>query len=84
MKSTEKYKDVVFLAEDATKLFLTIKVLEKFQKKKGNLKVITPIKIIAISINPTSPYGYKFNRIEFLNKLRKKIDLPVYDVVADE
>jgi hypothetical protein len=44
MKFTDKYKDITILAEDATKLFLSMKVIEKFQKKNGNIKVITPIK----------------------------------------
>ena len=63
--------------------YLSMKVIEKFQKKKGNIKVITPIKIIAITINPISPYGYEFDRIKFLQLLREKIELPVYDVVTN-
>jgi len=80
MKSTEKYKGLTFLVEDGTRLFLSKKTLEKFQKKGGILKVLYPINILAITINPTSPYGYNFNKNEFLRLLKENIKLPIYDL----
>ncbi|MFX0035936.1 MAG: hypothetical protein ACFE9I_09895 [Candidatus Hermodarchaeota archaeon] len=80
MKSTGKYKGVTILTEDATKLFLSSKIKEKFEKKGGILKVLNPINVIAITINPTSPYGYEFNKNNFLNLLKKNINIPVYDL----
>jgi len=83
MRLTEKFKDVITLVEDATKLFLSKSVIMKFQKKGGSLKVVNPINIIAVTINPTSPYGYKFNKDNFLRLLREKIDTPIYDLGGD-
>lgn len=80
MKLTKKYKDLTILVEDGTKLFLSKNIFKKFQKKGGFLKVINPIKIIAITINPTSPEGYKFNKSEFLGLLRQNIKIPIYDL----
>ena len=80
MKSTEKYKGVTFLVEDATKLFLSKKVKQKFQRKGGFLKVLNSINIIAVTINPTSPYGYQFDKNKFLNILKENLDVPVYDL----
>lgn len=57
MKSTQKYKGITFIVEDGTKLFLSQNTTKKFLKKGGILKVLNPITIIAITINPTSPYG---------------------------
>jgi len=80
MKSTEKYKGITFLVEDATKLFLSKKVKQKFQRKGGFLKVLNSINIIAVTINPTSPYGYQFDKNKFLNILKENLDVPVYDL----
>lgn len=84
MKLTEKYQELTFLAEDATKFFLSKKIINKFQKKGGTIKVIHPINIIAVTINPTSPYGYEFDKIKFLNLLKERINVPVYDLGVND
>ncbi|MFX1386240.1 MAG: hypothetical protein ACFE9M_03410 [Promethearchaeota archaeon] len=80
IKTTEKYKGVTFLVEDATKLFLSEKVKKKFLKKGGIIKVLHPIKVIAVTVNPTSPLGYQFEKDNFLNLMKKNLDVPVYDL----
>ncbi|UCC19846.1 MAG: hypothetical protein JSV62_00790 [Promethearchaeota archaeon] len=80
MKFTEKYKGVTFLLEDAAKIFLSQKVMEKFQKKGGIIKVLHSINVIAVTINPTSPLGYQFDKINFLNLMKKHINVPVFDL----
>ncbi len=82
MKFTHKYKGVTFLVEDATKLFLSKNLKNKFQKKGGIIKVLHSIKVIAVTINPTSPLGYQFEKDNFLNLMKKKLDVPVYDLGA--
>ena len=84
MKLAEKYKELTFLAEDATKLFLSRNIIKKFQKKGGSIKVLYPINIIAVTINPTSPYGYKFDKNKFLNILKDKLKVPVYDLGVND
>jgi len=83
MSLTDKYKKAAIIVEDSTKLFLSKKIKEKFQKKGGILKVLNPIKIIAVTINPTSPLGYSFEKTTFLNLMKKKIDVPVFDLGTD-
>ncbi len=83
MSLTDKYKKITILVEDPTKLFLSRKIKEKFQKKGGILKVLKPIKIIAVTINPTSPLGYNFEKNTFLNLMKKNLDVPVFDLGKD-
>ncbi|NVM37102.1 MAG: hypothetical protein HWN81_16005 [Candidatus Lokiarchaeota archaeon] len=83
MSFTDKYKELTFLVEDSTKLFLTKRIMKKFQKKGGILKVLNPIKIIAVTINPTSPLGYKFEKNTFLDLMKKNLDVPVFDLGKD-
>ena len=80
MKSTDKYKGITFLVEDATKLFLSQKTTKKFQKKGGVLKVLKSINIIAVTINPTSPNGYEFDKELFLKSLTEELTIPVYNL----
>jgi hypothetical protein len=80
LDTLKKYKQITILAEDATKLFISPNILKKFERKGGSIKVLNPIKVIAITINPTSPLGYEFNKLKFLNLLKEKIELPIYNL----
>ena len=84
MKSTQKYKGITFIVEDGTKLFLSQNTTKKFLKKGGILKVLNPINIIAITINPTSPYGYKFDKEKFLKSLQEELKIPVYNLGVND
>ena len=84
MKSTQKYKGITFIVEDGTKLFLSQNTIKKFLKKGGILKVLNPINIIAITINPTSPYGYNFDKDKFLKSLQDKLKIPVYNLGVND
>ncbi|MFX1417856.1 MAG: hypothetical protein ACFE9N_02925 [Promethearchaeota archaeon] len=80
MRFTDKYIGVTFLVEDATKIFISQKVMKKFRKKGGIIKILHPINIIAVTINPTSPLGYQFDKDNFLNLMKKNLVIPVYDL----
>ncbi|GAH39028.1 unnamed protein product, partial [marine sediment metagenome] len=65
---------------DATKLFLNKTTFEKYSKKGGVIKVLNKIKIIVVTVNPTSPLGYKFDKSKFLNELKRGVAIPIYDL----
>ncbi|MFX1427758.1 MAG: hypothetical protein ACFFBE_14995, partial [Promethearchaeota archaeon] len=84
MKYTQKYKGITFLVEDGTKMFLSKNIVKKFQKNGGILKVLNPINIIAVTINPTSPNGYEFDKDKFLRSLTEELDIPVYNLGVND
>ena len=84
MTSTNQYKGVIFLVEDGTKIFLTRETLYKFKKQGGIIKTINPINIVCVTSNPKSPYGYEFDKHKFLDGLRNKLNIPVFDVIGGE
>ena len=84
MSSTQKYKGITFLVIDGTKLFLSNQILTKFQKKGGIIKVLNSINIIAVTINPTSPNGYEFDKDVFLNSLTERLKIPVYNLGVND
>ena len=84
MKYSQKYKGITFLVEDSTKLFISKNIFKKFQKKGGILKVLNPIKLIGLTINPTSPYGYQFDKDKFLRALTEELSIPVYNLGVND
>lgn len=84
IKKSDIYKHLKILVPDATKLFLSKETFEKFLKKGGIIRVLNEIKIIMITINPTSPLGYEFNKANFLNELKKGLNIPIYDLGPSE
>lgn len=70
------------IVEDGTKIFVSEKLYSRYHKNNGIIEVLHPINIIGITANPVSPYGFTFNQKTFLNRLRQKIDIPVFDVVS--
>jgi hypothetical protein len=84
MTSTNKYKGLTFLVEDGTKVFLTRDTLYKFKRQGGIIKTINPINIVCVTSNPKSPYGYEFDKHKFLDGLRNKLNIPVFDVIGGE
>mgnify|MGYP001597214431 CR=1 FL=1 len=84
MASTNKYKGIIFLVEDGTKVFLTRDTLYKFKKQGGIIKTINKVNIICVTSNPKSPYGYEFDKAKFLAGLRENLNIPVFDVIGGE
>ncbi|MBY8985290.1 MAG: hypothetical protein KGD65_09500 [Candidatus Lokiarchaeota archaeon] len=84
MRSTKKYKDLIILVVDGTKLFINNKTLKKFQKKGGVIKVLNSINILAVTINPTSPEGYEFDKEVFLKSLTEVLTIPVYNLGVND
>jgi hypothetical protein len=48
-----------------------------------DIKVIKPVNLLCLTLNPTSPYGYHFDEGTFLARLRKKVSQPLYNVKRD-
>ncbi|CCJ33658.1 hypothetical protein [Caloramator australicus] len=84
IKSTDRYKGKTFLVEDGTKLFLNREILDVFIKSGGEIRALMPINVICITINPKSPYGYEFDAKRFQEKMKEKINIPVFNVLGDE
>lgn len=81
-RSTRAYKDVDIVVADGTKIFIPPREYLRFQRIGVRIRVLHPIKLIGITINPYSPQGYYFEPYEFLKKMRGYIkDIPVLDLM---
>lgn len=84
VRSTSNLKNLKIICEDGTKLFIEQDTLNKFYAKGGLIRVLTPINLLCVTCNPKSPYGYEFNKQEFMDLLNASIELPVFDVIGDK
>lgn len=80
IQSSAKLKDTVIVAEDSSKIFIKPATYEKLRIKGGALRVLNPIHLIAVTVNPTSPYNIGFDPELFLKQMRETLPVPVYDV----
>ncbi|MCF6463439.1 hypothetical protein [Clostridium sp. Cult1] len=82
IRSTNRYKNVDIVVADGTKIFIPPKDWLKFMRYGIKIKVLNPINLIAITLNPYAPQGYYFEARELLEKMRYYIkDIPVVDLV---
>lgn len=80
--STKLFKNVTFVVNDATKIFINYKDWLYFEKVGVNIKVMEKINILAVTINPYSPLGYYFSPGEFMDKMKRVLNpVPVIDVM---
>ena len=68
-----KFRDVVFVVRDPTKIFLTSNEWNVLKKKGFNAEVLKNIKVAAISVNPVSPAGYSFEHEKLLEMMEKAV-----------
>lgn len=82
IKSNLLNQQYTLAAFDSSKILLSSSELALLDKKGFALKILNPIKLLAITCNPQSAFGYKFNPKEFYDKLSNAIkDVPVFDVI---
>ena len=81
-RSTRAYKNIDIVVGDGTKVFITPKDYLLFKRIGISIKVVFPINLIGITINPYSPSGYFFEPKNFLEKMKEYIkDIPVMDIM---
>ncbi len=78
-------KDITWVVEDATKIFIAPAKWRYYLKKGLTLRIKSPIKLVGITYNPTSPKGYAFDPDEFEQRLKAAIpSVPIIDVMAED
>ncbi|MBN2795803.1 MAG: hypothetical protein JXR88_10380 [Clostridia bacterium] len=83
IKTNHHYKHVTVVVRDATRIFIDYKDWIYFEKLGVRIKVLDSINLLAVTINPTAPEGYYFDRESYKNQLAFYLkDLPVIDVMS--
>ncbi len=81
-RSTRKYKNIDIVIRDGTRIFVEPRDWLKFMRQGVRIKVLDPINLVGITLNPYAPQGYYFEPAEFLAKMKSYINtVPVMDLI---
>ena len=74
-------KNLTLVVLDSTKLLVSREELYKGEYLGLKLKVLKNAKLLALTVNPTSPYGFHQKSKELIEALEKELSLPILDVL---
>ena len=79
-----KERDITLITRDFTKLFITPEAYVEFTRRGGRLLVLQRSRLIAVTLNPTSPQGFLLDSKSTCEALSDALQTPVYDVMKIE
>ncbi len=68
------------VVKDPSKVLLKADTLDKLGMRHVKLEAAEAAKTLCVTINPVSAYGWKFDKDEFMEKMREAVDAPVINV----
>lgn len=78
---TAKCRDITLIARDFTKFFITPEVYTEYTRKGNRLQVLQRSRLLAVTLNPTSPQGFLLDSRRTCDALAEALGVPVYDVM---
>ena len=72
------------IVNDTASLFIIKKTFRKFINDDGHICVKKNTNLVAVTINPMSPYGSWFDKEIFLEKMTKCLDVPVFNILEEK
>lgn len=77
-------KGFSLICDDPTKLLISQSDYTNISKLKIDISTIYTCPLLCVTINPYSPSGNHYNEKEFMNEMRKAVDVEVYNVMKME
>lgn len=85
MAASSYFKDVTLIVRDATKVFVDSREWQILKRAGLTVKVLEPIRVLAVTINPYAPQGYYFDPKVFRHRMAEDLKpIPVFDVMEGE
>lgn len=76
--------NITLIAKDFTKIFATPETYTDYLRRGNRLQVLQRSKLIAVTLNPTSPQGFLLDSHGTCQALSEALQTPVYDVMKLE
>jgi hypothetical protein len=76
-------KNTRIILKDFSRVFFDELTLAKYERAGGHLEVLHPTHLIAVTVNPLAPNGFKIQSEKLIKSLESKIDVPVLDVLEE-
>lgn len=73
IKDLLRFKNIKIVVVDGTRVFTELMDQKMFERLGGEIEVLDPIKLLAVTVNPYSPEGYYFDPELFLNAAREAL-----------
>ncbi|MDQ1772188.1 hypothetical protein GQR60_16240 [Labilibaculum sp. A4] len=80
LKNQKQISEIKLIVRDFTRVFANPETYYAFVKRGGRIQVLNKTNLLAITINPVSPDGYRLNSDELKSALQDKVNVPVYDI----
>ncbi|RQD67078.1 MAG: hypothetical protein D5S00_11225 [Tindallia sp. MSAO_Bac2] len=81
---TSLYRKVPLVVSDATKIFMSENDWKIWKRMGVILKVINPVNLLMVTVNPISPEGYEFDKKTFREKMKNALEpIPVVDALEE-
>jgi len=84
VRKNKALKHVELVVRDFTKIFVSPQQFRLFHKAGGCIRVLQRSKLLAVTVNPTSPSGYVLDSDTLCARLSEAIGLPVYDLIKNK
>ena len=68
------------VVKDPSKVLLSADTLDKLAVREVALETEDAAKTLCVTVNPVSTYGWKFDKDEFLSRMKEAVDVPVINV----
>ena len=68
------------VVKDPSRVLLTPDTLDKLQTRQVRLETAEAARTLCVTINPVSAYGWKFDKDEFMARMKEAVDAPVINV----
>lgn len=74
--------DLTIVIRDGTRVFLEPRTLNRFLSRGGQVQVLRPIQLMAVTMNSTTPQGGQLNPDELCTALARQLkNIPIFDLV---
>ncbi len=73
-------KNARLVVKDPSKVLLSPDTLDKLALRSVSLETVEAAKVLCVTVNPVSAYGWKFDPDAFLNAMAAAVDVPVINV----
>jgi len=72
------------IVEDATRIFLTQDIYNRYINQGGKLMVLNKLNLVAVTLNPTDPDGRDYDPKMFLDQMTEALSpCPVFDLIYE-
>ena len=75
-------RELTIVVADATRVFLAEHRIDWYRRQGLHLRVLRPIELLALTVNPVAPQSHSFDSAELRALLAQELgELPIFDVL---